>query len=94
MDLVETPVELKKMLQAKAPDMPMRADDILFVPSSVGKVVVARAAEAADPRQQLSLRSIDDPAGSGRDRAPLIFPDQGTQHFEILHRGLAARKMM
>jgi polysaccharide biosynthesis/export protein len=45
--LTETPVELKKMLQAKAPDMPMRADDILFVPSSVGKVVVARAAEAA-----------------------------------------------
>ena len=45
--MTETPVELKKMLQAKAADMPMKADDILFVPSSVGKVVIARTAEAA-----------------------------------------------
>ncbi len=45
--MTETPVELKKMLQAKTADIPMKADDILFVPSSVGKVVISRAAEAA-----------------------------------------------
>jgi polysaccharide biosynthesis/export protein len=45
--LTETPVELKKILQAKAVDIPMKADDILFVPSSARKVVAARTAEAA-----------------------------------------------
>jgi polysaccharide export outer membrane protein len=45
--MTETPVELKKILQAKALDVPMKADDILFVPSSTRKVVVARTAEAA-----------------------------------------------
>jgi polysaccharide biosynthesis/export protein len=45
--MTETPVELKKMLQAKAADIPMKADDILFVPSSARKVVMARTAEAA-----------------------------------------------
>jgi len=45
--MTETPVQLKKMLQAKVADMPMKADDILFVPSSIGKVVVSRTAEAA-----------------------------------------------
>ncbi|HYA26162.1 MAG TPA: polysaccharide biosynthesis/export family protein, partial [Terriglobales bacterium] len=33
----ETPVALKKILEAKAPDLPMQADDILFVPTSAGK---------------------------------------------------------
>jgi polysaccharide biosynthesis/export protein len=45
--MTETPVELKKILQAKAVDIPMKADDILFVPSSTRKVVLARTAEAA-----------------------------------------------
>jgi polysaccharide export outer membrane protein len=45
--LTETPVELKKMLQAKTADIPMQADDILFVPSSTRKVVIARTTEAA-----------------------------------------------
>ena len=35
--MTETPIELKKMLQAKALDMPVQADDILFVPSSSRK---------------------------------------------------------
>ena len=43
----ETPVELKKMLQAKAPDIPLQADDILFVPSSAGKAAAGRSLEAA-----------------------------------------------
>ena len=45
--MTETPVELKKMLQAKAEDMPLRADDILFVPSSVKKVLMSRTADVA-----------------------------------------------
>ncbi len=40
-----TPVELKKMLQAKVADMPLKADDILFVPSSAAKAFAARTVE-------------------------------------------------
>jgi polysaccharide export outer membrane protein len=43
----ETPVHLKKMLSAKAPDMPLEADDILFVPTSTGKVIAGRTLQAA-----------------------------------------------
>ena len=43
----ETPVHLKQMLEAKSPDVPMQADDILFVPTSSGKVLVSRTLEAA-----------------------------------------------
>jgi polysaccharide export outer membrane protein len=32
--MIETPVPLKKMLEAKAPDITLQADDILFVPLS------------------------------------------------------------
>jgi polysaccharide export outer membrane protein len=45
--LSETPVELKKILRAKAPDVIMQADDILFVPTSATKVFAGRAMEAA-----------------------------------------------
>lgn len=45
--LSETPVELKKILSAKAPDLTMQADDILFVPTSAAKVFAGRAMEAA-----------------------------------------------
>jgi len=45
--LTETPVELKKILRAKAPDLTMQADDILFVPTSATKVFAGRAMEAA-----------------------------------------------
>ncbi len=45
--MTETPVQLKKILQAKVADIPMKADDILFVPSSTGKVVMTRTVEAA-----------------------------------------------
>jgi polysaccharide biosynthesis/export protein len=43
----ETPVELKKILKAKSPDVTMQADDILFIPTSTAKVVAGRAMEAA-----------------------------------------------
>ena len=45
--MTETHVPLKKMLEAKAPDMPLLADDILFVPVSGGRVLAARTLEAA-----------------------------------------------
>ncbi len=43
----QTDVYLKKMLQAKAPDLEMRADDILFVPSSAAKIATSRVADTA-----------------------------------------------
>lgn len=45
--LSETPVPLKKLLQAKANDIPMEADDILFIPTSARKLMEGRTAEAA-----------------------------------------------
>lgn len=43
----ETDIKLKKMLQAKAPDVSMMADDILFVPSSASKMATTRAIDTA-----------------------------------------------
>ena len=45
--MTETPIQLKKILAAKAPDLPMQADDILFVPTNTAKLAAGRAAEAA-----------------------------------------------
>ena len=42
----EMTIPLKKILRAKAPDLPMRADDILFVPSSAGKTIMYRGTES------------------------------------------------
>ena len=43
--VTETPVPLKKMLQAKAADIPLQANDILFVPVSGGKILAGRSLE-------------------------------------------------
>ena len=43
----ETPVHLKQILEAKAPDMPMLPNDILFVPTSAGKVIAGRTLDVA-----------------------------------------------
>jgi polysaccharide biosynthesis/export protein len=43
----ETPVQLKKILEAKAPDLPMIADDILFVPTSAGKAFAGHTLQTA-----------------------------------------------
>jgi polysaccharide biosynthesis/export protein len=43
----ETRLELNKMLRAKAPDFPMQADDILFVPTNGGKIAAGHVAQAA-----------------------------------------------
>jgi polysaccharide export outer membrane protein len=45
--ITETKVQLKKMLEAKSPDIPLQANDILFVPLSGAKVAAARSFEAA-----------------------------------------------
>lgn len=42
----ETGLPLKKILQAKAADLPLQADDILFVPSSARKAAMFRSADA------------------------------------------------
>jgi polysaccharide export outer membrane protein len=43
----ETQIDLKKILASKSPDISLHADDILFVPNSLTKVVAARTIEAA-----------------------------------------------
>ena len=43
----ETPVLLKKMLEAKLPDLRLEADDILFVPTSGGRILANRTLETA-----------------------------------------------
>jgi len=42
----ETALPLKKILQAKVSDLPLQADDILFVPSSARKTAMFRSADA------------------------------------------------
>ena len=42
----ETTIQLDKILQAKAADVAMKADDVLFVPSSAKKVAMYRGTEA------------------------------------------------
>ena len=45
--MTETKVEIKKMLEAKVPDITLQADDILFVPISAAKIAAGRTFEAA-----------------------------------------------
>ena len=43
----EIPINLKKVLYAKAPDMPLVKGDVLFVPGSAAKGAAYRTADAA-----------------------------------------------
>lgn len=43
----EIPIQLKKILAAKKPDVSLQADDILFIPSSAAKSIAARSLTAA-----------------------------------------------
>ena len=45
--MTETKVPLKKMLEAKAPDINLQADDILFVPLSGARVAAGQGLQAA-----------------------------------------------
>jgi polysaccharide biosynthesis/export protein len=44
---IEIPADVKKILAGQAPDVPLYANDILFIPSSLPKSVSLRALEAA-----------------------------------------------
>lgn len=46
-EMTETKLEIKKMLEAKIPDVTLHADDILFVPVSGARVFAGRSFEAA-----------------------------------------------
>jgi polysaccharide biosynthesis/export protein len=43
----ETQIDLKKILASKEPDIPLHADDILYVPNSLAKAITARSIEVA-----------------------------------------------
>ncbi len=43
----EIPVNLKKILQRKAPDVPVMANDVVFIPDSLGKRALGRVGETA-----------------------------------------------
>jgi polysaccharide export outer membrane protein len=45
--MTETKLQIKKMLEAKSPDVTLEADDILFIPVSGGKVLAGKSLEAA-----------------------------------------------
>ncbi len=45
--ITETRIEIKKMLEAKAQDVPLQADDILFVPVSSGRILAGRTFDVA-----------------------------------------------
>lgn len=45
--MTETKVPLKKLFEAKAPDINLQADDILFVPLSGARMAAAQSAQAA-----------------------------------------------
>jgi polysaccharide biosynthesis/export protein len=45
--MTETRVQLKRMLEAKTPDVTLQADDILFVPVSGGKVLAGKTLDLA-----------------------------------------------
>ena len=45
--MTETRVEIKKMLEAKTADVPLQADDILFIPVSGRKIAASRTIDTA-----------------------------------------------
>jgi len=45
--IIETKVAIKKMLEAKSPDVTLQADDILFIPVSGARVLASRSFDAA-----------------------------------------------
>ena len=56
--VVETPIQLKQILQAKKADQQLFADDILFVPGSSGKAAAYRAAEVMLQAGTVSLVAL------------------------------------
>lgn len=60
--LSENRIQVKKMMEAKAPDVPLQADDILFIPVSGRKVAATRTIDAVvSTAMTLSIYSIPHP---------------------------------
>ncbi len=51
----EIAINLKKLMAGKGPDMQLKSEDILFVPNSAAKSVLAKAAEASLSVAQLAI---------------------------------------
>ena len=43
----EIPIELKKILERKAPDVPLQASDVLYIPDASGRRLALSAIEKA-----------------------------------------------
>jgi polysaccharide export outer membrane protein len=56
--VVETPIQLKQILQAKKADQSLFADDILFVPGSAGKAAAYRAVDVMLQAGTVSLVAL------------------------------------
>jgi polysaccharide export outer membrane protein len=56
--VVETPIQLKQILQAKKADQALFADDILFIPGSAGKAAAYRAADVMLQAGTVSLVAL------------------------------------
>jgi hypothetical protein len=56
--MTETPVELKKILKAQAPDLQLQADDILVVPTSTGKIMAGALVSALQAATLLSVAAV------------------------------------
>jgi polysaccharide export outer membrane protein len=54
----EIPLDLKHMLAGKIPDVPLKADDILFVPASGAKTAAYRTIDTAVGLTGLALYRI------------------------------------
>ena len=94
MGMSETPVHLKKMLSAKVPDMPMEADDILFVPTSTGKMIAGRTLQAA-LQAATAVKRGRDPALTVRLHAPRTQSSQEIlQHIHVERCRAFAREML
>jgi polysaccharide export outer membrane protein len=54
----EIPVDLNKILVGKSADMPLKADDILFIPTSTAKSAGFRALEALVQTSSMAIYRI------------------------------------
>ena len=102
--MTETKVPLKKMLEAKAPDINLQADDILFVPLSGARVAGRKrlsGGHLAQPRDcgycgASVSRSSPRPrlvyAATSDSRVAFSADSTAFQHTNIFFRGVAAGK--
>ncbi|HET7209964.1 MAG TPA: polysaccharide biosynthesis/export family protein [Terriglobales bacterium] len=56
--VIENPISVKKILQAKQADVALQADDILFIPGSAGKAAAYKTADVLTQVGSLSLVAV------------------------------------